>query len=415
MTRSATNASNCGKYTFNIVRYFGRILCFSTLVANVCLAGSDQQPIHLNQLKLGGTLAAALAPDGSRVAAITSEGLDGEWSGKAFDVLQIWDYRAEKLLIERKVNSWNVSRENPILVAESNFAKSLAYTPDGRQLVYCDGKVIHIFDVSEYAEVRAFSVTPEKAEKQEWQVQSMSLSPNGKEIAVRLMESKWENNSFWPTSRLLVSLYSSSTGALEYQREFDAAMGSIGEGLAWSPDGLQVATILYPSEGTSSAPNFADLQIFGISRKDPLSIHTEHLAGDVLFLGNARVLTVSSMPAFGSGKKDSLRLWDIQKGKLEREIPSAPDGVHYHLKLSQDGRVVLGYVGRDRRNENFVDTVEQKFRLWDAASWSVVLTSPPIPGPLDARNIRFALSATGNVIMVWWQNVKGPIYVYERQ
>jgi len=394
--------------------YLGGMVCLSTFVANDCLGGPKQQQFHLYQLKLGGTLAAALAPDGSRVAAIISEGVGGEWSGKAFDVLQIWDFRSQKLVTERKVRSWDVSSVGGIPVTESTFPRNLAYSSDGHELIYCDGRTVHIFDVSEYQEVRAFSVTPAKAEEREWQVQRMSLSPNGGEIAVRLMESKREKNkSLWPTGRLLLAIYSSVTGKLEDQREFDASMGN--GGLAWSPDGVQVAITLFPFEGMSSTINFADVRIAAVGRQDPLSINTDYSAGDAVFVGNAKVLTVSAMPAFGSSRKASLRLWDIQNGKLEREIPSAPDGVHYHLQISQDGRVVLGYVGKDRRNENFVDTVEQRFQLWDASSWDVVFTSPPIRGPLDARDMRFALSPTGNLILVWWQNVDGPIFLYERQ
>ena len=417
MTRSASKVLQYGKCTLKLMLYFGPMLCLSTFVSNGSLAMPNQQPFRVYELKLGSTLAAALAPDGSRVAAITSEREGGEWSGKAFDVLQIWDFRSEKLLVERKVRFWDVLSGDRVLVMESNFPRSLAYMPDGRQLVYCDGRALHVFVTSEYREVRTFSVTPTTSGWPLWKVSHMIPSPDGGKLAVKLQA--WAEKGI--TSGVLVSIYSLVSGTLERTWKFETALADVGDGLAWSLDGKRLAFTLIPNDGILSGPqvsreNFPDLRVAELRPEtNTTEINTGYSAGDVAFVGDDAVVSVSENPAFGSSRKDSLRFWDIQKGKLEREIPSPPDGAHYHLQISQDGRVLLAYIGKDRRNENFVDTAEQRFRLWNTSSWDVVFTSPPIQGPLNARDIRFALSPTGNLILVWWQNVKGPIYVYERQ
>jgi WD40 repeat protein len=418
LTRSASKVMKRGKRISNLILCIGRMLCLSTLLANICLGGPKQQSFHLYQLKPGGTGAAALSPDGSRVAAKDIERVGGESSGKWFDVLQIWDFRSGKLSFERKLNFWDVSSGDRRLIVQSGFPRSLAYTPDGRQLVYCDGTAVKIFDTSEYREIRAFPVTPATPEGPLWEVHRMSVSHDGSEVAVAESEL---DTKFWTTSGILVSVYSLTSGTLEHTWKFETALSSSALGLAWSPNGKRLALTLIPNDGVADGPqvsrdSFPDLRVANLGLEtDIMEINTGHSAGDVAFVGDDAVVAVSGTAAFGSGRKDSLRLWDIQKGKLVREIPSPPDGAHYHLQVSQDGKVVLGYIGKDHRNENFVDTAEQRFRLWDTSSWDVVFTSPPIPDPLDARDIRFALSPDGNLILVWWRSVKGPIYVYERQ
>jgi len=135
-------------------------------------------------------------------------------------------------------------------------------------------------------------------------------------------------------------------------------------------------------------------------------------------VGNHELATVSAGPAFERSAKDAIRIWDTETAKLMREIPSPPSGAHYVIRVSENKSVVISYVGRDRRKENFPETVQQRFQLWDVAAWRPLATSAPIPIPdqlsYTADLIRFRISPDGKVILVWWDRAeRAPVYVFQ--
>lgn len=401
-------------------------LYFGVSIGEVSLAGNRQESFHLYEIGPKGVAAAALAPQGPQVAVLKhadiQRGASGYWDG-AYDDLEIWDFHAQKLLLERR-KLWQVNsgEGNKRLQWEAGFPRSLAYTPDGRKLIFSDGKVLYVFDITDYHEVRRFPFTFTKLEDHEGEAVCIRVSPNGEEIAVRLRELRWNGKTFESAGPLLLQVYSLESGHLEREWKFENSVNSWDRGLSWSTDGIYLVTDLISSEqavGASVIPTgFADLRVVNVKTgqlSTEINTSSPSLITDVAFIGNGTVVT--------AGGKDSLRLWDAKAGMMVREIPSTPNGVHYHVQVSSDGQVVLGYVGKDRVIESYVKSVEQRFRLWDGGTWNVLFTSPPIHWPpgaegqdssiFAAEELRFALSPNGKIVMVWRQDIKAPIYVYE--
>src|SRR5262250_3096363 len=99
-----------------------------------------------------------------------------------------------------------------------------------------------------------------------------------------------------------------------------------------------------------------------------------------VFANNAELRTVPQLQS-DRKKHGSIKFWNINSGKVIRQITAAPDSVHYFLDVNSSGTRVLGYVGKEKRVENFNDSVDQRFRIWDLASGKVVATSPDLPRP----------------------------------
>jgi WD40 repeat protein len=408
------------------------LLCMAVTFGALCLAGIKRESFRLYEINPQGVDAAALTPSGSQAALIKHHdvlGASGNWDG-AYDDLQVWDFPGQKLLLEKQ-NIWHVSpgQENKRLQWESAFQRSLAYTPDGRELVFCDGMAVHVFDTVNYHELRQFSVTPARTENQEWNVESLRVSPDGQEVAVRLYQSD-SNNDAADSVRLMLRVFSLESGSLKREWTFQDSMNGSDRGLSWSPDGTELVTNLISHEqsvGAASIPkNFPDLHVVNATTGQ---LTSEIITGsptdtaDVAFVGNGVVVTVGAYPGVGFHGRGILRLWSIKTGNLLQEIASPPNGAHDDVQVSQDGHVLLGYAGKSRVVQDYVVYAEQRFRLWDTATWNVLFTSPPIAKPpnvgKDDFSIvagvawNFAISQNGRQVMVWRQNIKAPIYLYD--
>jgi WD40 repeat protein len=372
--------------------------------------------VEIYELPVHGVLASALAPDGVRVATVTSKRTSD--ARQMSDYLQIWDVRARKAVIELDVKVWSAPPNDKSLAAEATFPRSLAYTPEGRELVYCDGTTAHVLDTSDYHELSSFSLTPRTVSGSLWEIRVMRLSPDGKRIAVTAL--KWSDQGIM--SGLSLGVYSLLTGRVENTRNFEAALDDVDTGLAWSPDGSELGVVLAPNDGhfdgqQISRENFSDVRV--IRGEKEISIRTGYSASDVAFVGNHELATVPAGPALDRAGQNTIRIWNTETGQLMREIPSPPSGAHYVIRVSGKSNAVLAYVGRDRRKENFPETVEQRFRLWDVQSLQPLDTSPliPIPPHLSYTGdlIRFRISSDGKLILVWWDGAeRAPVYLFER-
>jgi len=92
--------------------------------------------------------------------------------------------------------------------------------------------------------------------------------------------------------------------------------------------------------------NERNLRILDVdSGKTVSEINTGYIAAAVAFIGQDRVASVSANPDVKHFDKDTIKIWDVETGRLIRQISSESGGVHDTVLVSGDRRVVLGYVG----------------------------------------------------------------------
>jgi WD40 repeat protein len=364
-------------------------------------------------LKLKAEKAADFSPDGRYVAFVTGAGKTESkpYRAEHSDGLEVWDFRADRLVAQRtmwKGAVFSQREANRVFLGR----RHVRYTTDGRFIVASDSATIHVFSASDYQEVRQISFGPLPTDVEWFPDNNLEVSPDSRRIAV-LHSTRYRGG--------LLRIYDLGTAKILWERRlFENEKGDFRQpvGLAWSPDDRKLAVTWVPVVLGEPLPgDVHNLVLLDAATGETLlGINTGYVAGPVAFGANNTVMTASLNPDDKLLRKDTIKIWDADTGKLLREIPSPPGGVREQLQASADGRIVMGYVGRFKYNKwsHFDETIDQRFRLWDALTGEVVATSPEIL-PLDPYSFepRLRLSATGDLVLVWRTTGTAPPIVYE--
>jgi WD40 repeat protein len=253
-----------------------------------------------------------------------------------------------------------------------------------------------------------------------------------------------------------VRVYDLGTGRALWQVPFENAR--IG-GLEWSPDGLSLALTLQSGQGgdrwarTSCLERTVDKNLLILetgSGRVLSGINTGDLAGPVCFGPNNEVFTAPFHFIYRNSKDQKVKVWNAQTGQLERTIGYPGRDVHNLLALSRDGRVLVGYVGKERLGfswhalEEMEENLDQKFAIWDARSGALIGTSPSLapltrsPGrrielraedgwrppairklsgrivrlQADPGHLRLQVAAEGSEVLAYWA-VNGPPLLFD--
>ena len=270
----------------------------------------------------------------------------------------------------------------------------LRYRPDGRLLLSYDGAgLAHIF-----------------------QPVDMEWSPDSSRVAVIFSSGIFHGG--------VVRVYDVATGKLQWERSFDFVEAG---GEAWSPDGRRLALTLLTGQPNTAYPprDLANLLVLDSeSGQTLLAIRTGDLAGPVCFAPDNAVLTapVHFLPqGHDRWNHEVVKVWDATTGKLIRRIASPGRDIHDRLELSRDGKVLLGYVGREhsgfvlRYLEFTYEVLDRKFQLFDYKTGDVIATSPDLTkgcqAGYDAPSFR--MGPHGDRVLVYWPSSGCPPSVFE--
>jgi WD40 repeat protein len=175
-----------------------------------------------------------------------------------------------------------------------------------------------------------------------------------------------------------------------------------GASMTFSPDGNKIAVVEPERDEdwrTSEGPDVAIFEFNTESVKLRLNTGPDPTATAV-FLDNDHLLTVPMWHAQHM-KVGSIKFWDINTGKLTREISDAAAGIHDYVDISKNGKILMAYTGLNKNSGHFMKSVTQRFRIWELPSGKVVADSPEIL-PLTVDRPRFRLSPDGKTIVALW-------------
>jgi WD40 repeat protein len=361
----------------------------------------------------------AIAPNDRQIAvdAVIASGQGEDSPQRKFtEEIQIWEWQSGKL------NSLKVLDEQTS-VRFSDYAASgrfVRYSDSGSRLIVCrgDGHLL-VMDAGTLDVVRDIDM-----EKTKWPVSTHASNAHS---FVRDMEV----DAHARHAAVLLSWNLSDGGEL---RVYDLALGNllrkwtIPAGTRFSPygaisldaEGNRVALSVepfIPGERTLR-PDENNVVIYEVnSGRLANAINTGYLAGTVCFGADGTLLTVSGDNSHTTrSSKDTLKIWDVQTGKLLREIASPPEGIHYNLQVSEDARVAVAYNGLEK-TKGFLERVNitqyQRLRIWDLPTGNVLATTPNLLPMVQGGSPHFRVGPKGDVIVIYAIGLGRPLSIIE--
>lgn len=421
----------CAARLLALAAIFAAVFCGATVAKRP--QQSQPTPMQRFILKVAPELLdAAISPDGARVATVAyppSPSVSGVPQGLKV-LLQLWDVASERAIVSTVLQSWSG------YPAHSPDTKLLVrFTADGKQLLAYDGVALQALRLPDLKAVAKVDLGfPAPGPERRFRATDLQISPDGLQAALALRKG-WSSCEDGGSLRV----YNLVSGALEHEWKW-------GEGMpwyvAWAPNGPRLALVLQP-DPCGTAPFRVPKRARNLFILDADSgrilkeINTGSVAGPVAFAAPDVLLTT---PVEANDERslrhDTITIWDASTGHSLREIANPPEGIHYHMAVSGDGRVVLGYTGLERYDDlAHIDvTIYRTFRLWDVATGKVLVTSPefepwptwqdywpplkqkhPMKWAADAATIlHLALSADGRSVLVYWASTGAvPMTVYK--
>jgi WD40 repeat protein len=224
--------------------------------------------------------------------------------------------------MRRDIRFWDVASGKMISEIKGAWGSHLRFSPDGRAILYCWEDAIHLRDVKSGAEIRRF------VGHGSW-IAHAAFSRNGKHL---ITGSRDHTTILWDVA----------TG--KELHDFQGHRGAV-NAIAFSPKGD-----LFASGGGDHA-----LIVWDLAKHRPRHIFSDHdIDVNSLAFHPDGVRVATGDGSFGHTDREAyLRIWDIEKGKLERKF-FAHMGMVGSVHYVADGKQLVS-AGADRR-----------IRVWDA-------------------------------------------------
>jgi WD40 repeat protein len=374
-------------------------------------------------LDTGVPLAAALSPDGRRVAVLAIVPPASLGAGPYPLTLQIWDADQLTLLKGREIA---VPRQPQIdsSTPEREIAPLgcvVRYAGNGASLVVAEGSVragpedgisslsasqarLHILAADDLRELQSFDLDL-ASDPRTLGIMDMQVSPSGDRIAVALSPIDFSigfgnGASCQAFQGSEARVYDLGTGRELWKAPFENAR--IG-GLGWAPDGSSLAVTLQTGPGEDPvAQAFCperkvdhNLLILDSASGRVLSgLSTGDVAGPICLGPRHEVFTAPYHFFYTKIADEKAKVWNSQTGAVERTIACPGRDVHDVLALSRDASLLVGYVGKERFDfswrtmQDLPENLDERFAVWDARSGNLLHVSPsfvPLTRPAGKR------------------------------
>jgi WD40 repeat protein len=320
----------------------------------------------------------------------------GHSDGKEYAKISIWDLNAKGWSMERAVHK----NAFPFYVESGYGVRSrfLNYTFDGRRLVLFQGGGLRILDAATLVEQSHIGldvpfISPDGTVRTA--VWDMKVSPVENKVAVLI-------GGFPKDTSGLLRVYDLDTGRMTFEWKFedDVNSGSI----SYSHDGKKIAATAHGTFHHSRGKGHPDVVIL---EPDSASVKLwldtgNDGTGSMVFSGDNQ-LVVAPMWNERHLNRGAIKFWDVSTGKLTRQISDAPFGIHLEAEISRDGKILLGYTGKQKTIYHGMEIASQSFRLWELPSGRALADSPEIVPLADIGNVpQLRLSPDGRAVFAYW-------------
>src|SRR5882762_8589306 len=328
----------------------------------------------------------AFSPDNRFLAAGHTKFKGGDHQYDFATSIAIWDLASRNWVADKIVDSTTLRYGSPRhRTIEPEF---LNYTSDGKRLVVFQGGVIRILDSATLAEESHIDLddVPLYANASESAVvRDLKVSPVENKVAVVI--------AGYPTKHSeLLRIYDLITSRKTFERTIEAHVGLSVANMSFSPTGNKIAIVIRDG----------GLELFVMDLESSTMKAIKADAWSAAFVDDIQLVTVQPWSTWLNRGK--LRFYNVNSGKLGREMGGTPAGIHHRVEISGDKKILLGYIGKHKSVWDYgMEVVNQRFRIWELPSARVVADSEDILplSPVDEAP-NFRLSSDGKTVVALW-------------
>jgi len=340
---------------------------------------------------------ADISPDDSFVVTELSrrETTNDPSTVKVSDLVQLWDFRNDKLVAENILRASIREKREPRTYLRSEHVR---YSADGKIILAYLDRFLYVLRADDLQEIRRISITGPPAEARTYkgkhgvhnftidsEVTSLELSPARHEVVavwVRGLSSSWID----------VVDFDSTTQTVWNTRE--RGLGWMNpKAVSWTSDGEHLVVAVpnvFPCGRPLDTPDVFVVDPASAVIENKLS--TGLLVGDIAVTPDGRLFAVDNDCVGVFVDHDpKLRVFDLRTGKKLKELSGRGTGVRYAVSASRNGNRVAAFTGIVKAGFDWGDMVpfdkriDTTFSVWNISNFELPVTSQNLPARTSGR------------------------------
>jgi hypothetical protein len=333
---------------------------------------------------------------------------------KVSDLVQLWDFRNDRLVAENILRVNIRERREPLTYWHSEYVR---YSADGKIVIVYLDRFLYVLRADDLQEIRRISITGPPAEARTYkgkhgvhnftidsEVTTLELSPTQRVVVVvwvRGLSNSW----------IEVVDFDSAKQTLWNTRE--RGLGWMNpKAVSWTSDGVHLVVAVpnaFPCGRPLDAP---DVFVVGpTSGAIENKLSTGLLVGDIAVTADGRLFAVDyDCVGVFVNHDPKLKVFDLRTGKKAKELSGRGTGVRYAASASRNGNRVAAYTGIVKAGFDWGDMVpfdkhiDATFSVWNISNYELLVTSQNLAERTSgrfriARQIPLRMSPKGGVVV----------------
>jgi WD40 repeat protein len=330
---------------------------------------------------------ADISPDDSLVVTELSrrEPTNEPSTGKVSDLVQLWDFRNDRLVAENILRVKTREKREPLTYWRSEYVR---YSADGKIVIAYLDRFLYILRADDLQEIRRIPIAGPPAESRTFkgkhgvhsfaidsEVTSLELSPARSEVVVVWvigLSSSWIDVVDFDSAKQII------------WNTRDHGLGSMNpKAVSWTSDGEHLVVAVpnvFPCGRPSDAPDVFVVDPTSGALENKLS--TGLLVGDIAVRADGRLFAVDhGCVGVFVNHDPKLRVFDLPTGKKIKELSGRGTGVRYAASASRNGNRVAAYTGIVKPEFDWGDMVpfdkhiDATFSVWNLSNYELLFTS----------------------------------------
>jgi len=405
--------------------------CCPAAAATTTFTALKSYPLH------GWFSSADISPDEKLVAVVrTSEvKTGGAELSRSSAVVELWDFHSDRL-VARTTLEGPVARPpgGGTALYRNRGAPFVRFTGDGMLVVVYFADAVRMLRTSDLSETGSMPLNPPPSNTLTYSlkkygvqkttyvpaIQGFETSPTGTLLAVLWVGPAVRGNS--DQGRLEIYDISSGQRIDMWRMPNSWAPDGVGRDLAWGPASKYIF-MARPNSIPCLRPNGSP-DVFGLNLQTgalETTLNTGLMVGDIAVTPAGELLAVdANCVGRWSNRHPKMVVFNLKTGNRVREVRAKGTGVRYRVSVSRNGQRAVAWTSDvkcsvfDWLDMNcYGQSVKPMFTVWRLPEFSVVATSPVLPGEALASQIQptgpvLRISSTGCYVLVY--GMKGVVF-----